>query len=173
MDSFAVRFLCYNIFRWSEFVLQIDSFDRLFHWCLNSWCLVIKSCDYVIGIYRTVVCRAQLSRQAKLALFKSLYYPTLTYGHESWVLTDRMRSRVQAAEMRYLRRVAGVRRIDKVRNSTIREELNIEPLLLKVERSQLRWFGHVLRMTQSRLVHQVYSALPTGNRPRGRPRARW
>ena len=89
------------------------------------------------------------------------------------MLTDRMRSRVLTAQMRYLHRVAGVRRIDKVRNSTIREELNIEPLLLKVERSQLRWFGHVLRMPRNILVHQVYSALPTGNRPRGRPRARW
>ena len=105
-------------------------------------------------------------------MYKSLYYPTLTYGHESWVLTDRMRSRVQAAVMRYLRRVAGVHRIDKVSNSTNRQKLNIAQLLLKVKRSQLRWFGHVLRMPQNRLVYQVHSAQPTGSRPRGRPRTR-
>jgi len=28
----------------------------------------------------------------------------------------------------------------------IRRELGIEPLLLRVERSQLRWFGHLIRM---------------------------
>ena len=84
-----------------------------------------------------------------------------------------MRSRVQAAEMRYLRQVAGFRRIDKVRNRTIREKLNTEMLLLKVERSQLRWFGHVLKITRNRLVYQVYSAGPNANRPRGRARARW
>ena len=81
--------------------------------------------------------------------------------------------RVQAAEMRYLRKVVGVRRIERIRNTTIREYLNVEQLLLKVERSQLRWFGHVLRMPESRLPNRVYSAQPTGRRPVGRPRNRW
>jgi hypothetical protein len=33
-----------------------------------------------------------------------------------------------------------------VRSSVIREELGLEPLLLYLERSQLRWFGHLARM---------------------------
>ena len=53
-------------------------------------------------------------------------------------MTERTRSRVQAAEMSFLRRVAGV--WDRVRSSAIREELGLEPLLLYLERSQLRWF---------------------------------
>ena len=124
-------------------------------------------------LYRTIVAKRELSIRAKLAVFKAIYVPTLIYGHESWVMTERMRSQVQAAEMRFLRRVAGVRRIDRVRNSAIREELQIEPLLLKIERSQLRWFGHVLRMPTNRLPIRVYSAQPTGRRPRGRPRKTW
>jgi hypothetical protein len=124
-------------------------------------------------LYRTIVTKKELSREAKLAVFRSMYIPTLTYGHENWVMTERMRSRVQAAEMRFLRRVAGVKRIDKVRNSAIRETLNVEPLLLKIEKSQLRWFGHVLRMPTDRLARRVYSSLPTGKRPVGRPRNTW
>jgi len=34
-----------------------------------------------------------------------------------------------------------------VRSSDIRRELGVEPLLLRVERSQLRWFGHLIRMS--------------------------
>ena len=74
-----------------------------------------------------------------------VYVPVLTYGHELWVVTERMRSRVQAVEMRYLRRVAGLTLRDGVR-STIREDLKVDSLLLLVERSQLRWFGHLIRM---------------------------
>ena len=37
-------------------------------------------------------------------------------------------------------------RVDRVRSSVIREGLGVEPLLLCVERSQLRWFGHLVRM---------------------------
>jgi len=34
----------------------------------------------------------------------------------------------------------------RVRSSDIWRELEVEPLLLRVERSQLRWFGHLIRM---------------------------
>ncbi|KAI3377375.1 hypothetical protein L3Q82_008564 [Scortum barcoo] len=60
------------------------------------------------SVYRTVVVKKELSRKAKaLDLPGSIYAPTLTYGHELWVMTERTRSRIQAAEMSFLRRVAG------------------------------------------------------------------
>ncbi|KAL0274579.1 UNVERIFIED_CONTAM: hypothetical protein PYX00_002680 [Menopon gallinae] len=103
---------------------------------------------------RSVVRRAGPSREAKLSIYRT-------------------RSRIQAAEMRFLRAVAGVTRIDRCRNAAIREGLQVEPLLLHIERSMLRWFGHVLRLSPTRLVKQVLSECPGGKRPRGRPRQGW
>ncbi|KAI3372636.1 hypothetical protein L3Q82_023109 [Scortum barcoo] len=60
-----------------------------------------------------------------------------------------------------------------VRSSVTREELGVEPLLLHIERSQLRWLGHLFRMPPGRLPREVFQACPTGRRPRGRPRTRW
>ena len=60
------------------------------------------------SLYRTVVTKRELSRKAKLSIYRSIFVPILTYGHEGWVMTERTRSRVQAAEMSFLRRVAGV-----------------------------------------------------------------
>ena len=116
---------------------------------------------------------AWLSMEAQVTIYNSLFKSVLTYGHESWILTERIRSRVQAAEMRFLRRIVGVSRIDQIRNSRIREAIAIESLLLQVERSQLQWLGHVLRMPNCRLVKQVFDAVPDGQRPVGRPRTRW
>ncbi|KAK0145686.1 hypothetical protein N1851_015405 [Merluccius polli] len=62
---------------------------------------------------------------------------------------------------------------DRVRSSVIREELGVDPLLLRVERSQMRWLGHLVRMPPGRLPGEVFRARPTGRRPRGRPRTRW
>ena len=112
-------------------------------------------------------------KKAKLSIFKAVFVPILTYGHESWVMTERMRSQVQASEMRFLRRIEGVTLFNKVRSSEIRKSLNIEPLLLRIERSQLRWFGHVSRMPQERLPKQALHAKANGRRPVGRPRTRW
>ncbi|KAK3509614.1 hypothetical protein QTP70_006805 [Hemibagrus guttatus] len=125
------------------------------------------------SMYRSVVVKKELSRKAKLSIYQSIYAPTLTYGHELWVMTERVRSRIQAAEMSFLRRVAGRSLRDRVRSSVTREELGVEPLLLHIERGQLRWLGHLFRMPPGRLPGEVFRACPTGKRPLGRPRTRW
>ncbi|KAK3564604.1 hypothetical protein QTP86_023765, partial [Hemibagrus guttatus] len=59
------------------------------------------------SMYRSVVVKKELSRKAKLSIYQSIYVPTLTYGHELWVMNEKVRSWIQAAEMSFLRRVAG------------------------------------------------------------------
>ncbi|KAK3519732.1 hypothetical protein QTP70_003707 [Hemibagrus guttatus] len=125
------------------------------------------------SMYQSVVVKKELSRKAKLSIYQSIYVPTLTYGHELWVMTERVRSRIQAAEMSFLRRVAGHSLRDRVRSSVTRDELGVEPLLLHIERGQLRWLGHLFRIPPLRLPGEVFRACPTGKRPRERPRTRW
>ena len=84
--------------------------------------------------------------------------PMVTYGHELWLVTERTRLRIQVAGMSSLRRVAGLSLRDKVRSSDIRRELGVEPLLLRVERSQLRWFRHLIKMPPGRLPLEVFRA---------------
>ncbi len=125
------------------------------------------------SMYQSVVVKKELSRKAKLSIYRSIYVPTLTYGHELWVMTERTRSRIQAAEMSFFRRVAGRSLRDRVRSSVTREELRVEPLLLHIKKGQLRWLEHLFRMPPGRLPGKVFRARPTGRRPRGRPRTRW
>ena len=53
-------------------------------------------------LHGSVVVKRELSRKAKLSIYQSIYVPTLTYGHELWVVTERTRSRVQAKFKCYL-----------------------------------------------------------------------
>ena len=75
--------------------------------------------------------------------------------------------------MRFLLRVAGHFLRDRVRSSVTREELRVEPLCLHVERSQLRWLGHLYWMPTGRLPREVFLAYPTSRRPQGRHKTRW
>ena len=63
--------------------------------------------------------------------------------------------------------------LDKHCNTAICESLDIESLLLWFERSQLKWFGHVNRMTQGWLPKQTLYAEVSWKRPVGRTRTRW
>ena len=78
-----------------------------------------------------------------------------------------MQSQVQASEMRFLQKIKGVTTFDKHRNTVIRESLDIQSLLLRIERSQLRWFGHVSRMPHERHPKQTLYAELSGKRPAG------
>ena len=121
---------------------------------------------------RSVVLRQNLCTRAKLSVFRSVFIPIFTYGHECWVMIERVKFRVQAAEMGFLRKVRGLSLLEKVKKTDIRRSLNIEPVLLLIERSQLRWYGHVIRMSYDRKAKQLMDALPSGKKRRGRPRTR-
>lgn len=68
-------------------------------------------------------------------------------GRKARVITERTRSRTQVAGMGVLHRVAGGLPWRWVRSSVIWKRLGIEPLLLSIERAQLRWFMHLVRMS--------------------------
>ena len=65
-------------------------------------------------------------------------------------MNEKVRSRDQEVKMGILRRISGLALLDKVKSADIRESLDIESLLLRLQRSQLRWYGHVTRMSQER-----------------------
>ena len=132
-----------------------------------------KASAVMRALHYSVVIKRELSKKAKLSIFKTVFVPILTYGHESWVMTERMRSQVQASEMRFLRRIEGVTLFNKVRSSEIRKSLNIDPLLLRIERSQLRWFWPYKQNATGKLPKQALLAKANGRRPVGRPRTRW
>jgi len=78
---------------------------------------------------------------------------------------------VQATEIGFLRRVLGVTLRDKVGSCEICKAMKIEPLL-RIERSKLRCFGNVSRMSHKRLARKnPIGETRTGMGSRGRPRS--
>ena len=69
-------------------------------------------------------------------------------------------------EMKYLRRVMGITRLDTVSNLVAL--LNIEPLIDKIEQGQLKWFGHLIRMKNDMDVKKVWEAKTQQRRARSR-----
>jgi len=51
--------------------------------------------------------------------------PLQLYGSETWVTTKRDITRLEDAEMRFLRSVTGYTRLNKIRSEVIRKELEI------------------------------------------------
>ena len=164
-----------------EILPRVEEFKYL--WVLFSEGKMEWEIDGQIGaasavmraLHWSVVVNRELSLKAKLFIYQSIFVSTLSYGHERWVVTERMTSRVQLAEMSFLCRVVGLSLRDRLWRSAIRVELEVQLLLLLLltERSQMRWLGHLIRMPSGCLPGEVFRAPTTSRRPLGRPRTRW
>jgi hypothetical protein len=61
------------------------------------------------------------------------------------------KSRLEAAEMRFLRSVAGYRLTDHRRDEDIREEIQIKDINSRIKDYQIKWLQHLERMEQNRI----------------------
>ena len=115
----------------------------------------------------------EIPSDVKVCIYTTVLRPVLLYGSETWTLTTKLKSKIQASEMRILRLIFGVTKRDRIRNEDIQKSLNVPSILTVIERNQLRWFGHILRIPDSRDVKRVYDWKPDKKRPIGRPRKRF
>ena len=72
-----------------------------------------------------------------------------------WIINEKVKSGAQAAEMGFVRRISGLTLLNKVKSADICESLNVKSLLLRLERSQLRWYGHVTRMSSEETTKKL------------------
>ena len=128
----------------------------------------------VAGCVQKIWKRSGVSMEAKVGMYERIVEPTLLYGSEVWMLNTNERKKVEAVENNCLRSICGVRRIERVRNVEVRRRSGKSVSIgEKMDQSVLRWFGHVERMEDDRLVKRVYDSEVMGGRRRGRPRKCW
>ena len=76
--------------------------------------------------------------------------------------------------MACLRKIEGVTRRDRIRNTEIYSRLNIRhDIIHKIQSKRLRYFGHVTRMRDERYPKLAVNGYVHGKRKKGRPKKRW
>jgi len=82
-------------------------------------------------------------------------------------------TRLEAAEMRFLRSGKGYSRLDKIRSEVIRKELEISGIQDVRTKYKQNWINHLEIMDNNRLPKHAMNYKPRERRDRGRPRKRW
>jgi len=108
-----------------------------------------------------------------LKIYNTLVSPTFLYGSENWTLTALQRRRIEAAEMKLLRPLAGYTLYDHKTNNYIRHELRITGILDKIDEYRRNWLLHLQRTPQNRIPLKSYHYRPQGRRTIGRTKKRW
>ena len=92
------------------------------------------------------VVRQENEREIKRKVYRTVARTALMYGAETWALKNAHGKKVEVAEMRMLRWMCGVTKLDKIRNERIKGTTKVgEITTKKVQETTLKWYGHVMR----------------------------
>lgn len=130
------------------------------------------------GFYQSVrklLWNEEFPIECKMILYKMYYIPILTYGSVTWTMGGKEERQIQAAEMKFIRSMVGISKLERKRSRVIRKECGIERLQYKIGRERLRWYGHMMRMSSERIPKMIFENTEKSGEKRrvGRPRERW
>ena len=97
----------------------------------------------------------------------------MKFGSEAWVLKKIEEERLEAEQMKFLRHLLRVTKLDKEKNQCIREKTGAQNIVKEIKQYQEKWLQHVQRMDTNRLPKKELQYRPKGRRNIGRPRKRW
>ncbi|XP_046976347.1 uncharacterized protein LOC124542443 [Vanessa cardui] len=120
-----------------------------------------------------VTCDKRMPVKLKGLVYKTMIRPALMYGSETWAVTQKNVNTIQVAEMKMLRWMCGVTRLDKIRNEYVRGSMGVRDIADKMQESRLRWYGHVKRKPPDYAGNLALQLSIPGRRSRGRPKTRW
>jgi hypothetical protein len=90
-----------------------------------------------------------------------------------WALIRSYKRKIETAEIRFLRRVAGYTRRDEISNLTILSDIQIFYIKDKIKDTKNECHDHIQRMGPYIIVHKAAEYKPTGHRDIGRSTRRW
>ena len=116
------------------------------------------------GALKRFLSNRGLGIKAKKCLYEGVIVPTVLYGAEAWGMRSAERRKVDVLEMKCLRSLVGVPRMDRVRNEEVRRRAGIErDLASRADQRVLRWFRHVERIDKCRMARRVLMAEVSGD----------
>ena len=87
-----------------------------------------------------------ISKKLKGKVLGACVTQAMLYGLETLPVFEKHQRRLQVCENNWVRRIAGVKRVDRRRMDELREEVGIQKCLMgRLVKSRMKWAGHVER----------------------------
>ena len=92
-----------------------------------------RECDFEIHVKWSA---------AQVLLVTYIYIYIYIYIAETWCLKTKTAAKLNSTEMDFRRRSARISRKDKIRNTIIKQKMNVTRSLLDDIKTKLQWYGH-------------------------------
>jgi hypothetical protein len=111
-------------------------------------------------------------KNLKIKIYRTVIFPVMLYGCETWSLTWGEERRPRVFENRVLRRIFGPKREEdgswrNLHNDELRSLYSSPNIVRVIKSRRMRWAGHVARMGEGGGVYRVLVGRSEGKRPLG------
>ena len=135
----------------------------------------IASAGKAFGALRSCIFTStSISPMAKRAVYEGIIISILLYGSECWCLTEELLQRLRTFHARCVRTMCRVTRFHTWQHHVTTQELEqrvgLDTIDAYISRRQLRWLGHMRRMSFDRLPRRMLSSWVPSARPSGCPK---
>jgi len=120
-----------------------------------------------------VLCDKRMSICLKSLIYKNIVQPVALYGAECWPTTKTAEEKLHVMEMRMLQRTLGFTQLDRIRNTSTRQQLGTTAITEKMQEQITVVRTHVLRANPSTVASLAYNLYVDGRWPQGRPKQIW
>jgi hypothetical protein len=112
-----------------------------------------------------------LSKNSTIKVHRTIIFPVVLYGYETWSLTLGEEHRLRVFENRVLRRIFGPERDEetgqwrRLHNEELNDLYSSSNIIWVIKSRRIRWAGHVARMGEGRGSYRILVGRPDGRRP--------
>ena len=101
-----------------------------------------------------------MNKETKLRIHNITAKAALKFESEAWVLKKKEEQRLEAAQMKFLRHLLGITKLDKEKNQCIRQKTRAQNIVKEIRQDQKKWLQHVQRIDTNRLPKQALQYQP-------------
>jgi len=102
----------------------------------------------------------QINKETKLRIHNITAKAASKFGSEAWVLKKREEQRLEAAQMKFLKHLIGITKLDKEKDQCIRQKMGAQNIVKEIKQYQKKWLQHVQKMDTKKLPKQALQYKP-------------
>lgn len=123
---------------------------------------------------KEVMKNPHISMKDKRRVYESCILPCMTYGAQTWALTEKHSGALKVCQTKMERSILNIKLRDKVKLTNIRTKTKISDVTYTVKKLKWKWVGHMIRNKRNKWSKDVTMWYPRdGKRRKGRQRKRW
>ena len=96
-----------------------------------------------------------MNKETNLKIHNITAKAALKFESKAGLLKKREEQRLEAAQMKFLRHVLGITKLDKEKNQCIRGKTGAQNIVKEIKQYQKKWLQHVQTMDTNRLPKQT------------------